>query len=192
MTVRCEELLDDGTVCGKEYTGSKEKVQLNAHKRQHKSYMEKLEKEKNPDKKEESLREKIERIRRDRTPIGVPTMNWSCPDNDGYQYRVFNDEWMSRPDNIQRALSAGYEFVDSEEKRQKPKVVGTNDNGTPIKGYLMRIPKEIFDEDQAAKQKDIDKVDEQIRSGKFQQGTNDSRYIPTTGINITSDNRTPE
>ena len=140
----------------------------------------------------ETLQEKVVRLRKERKPIGQPERKWACPEGDGYQYRVFNDDWMTRPGNIQRALEAGYEFVDSKEEKQKPKIVGTNDNGTPIKGILMRIPKEIFDEDQAAKQRQVDKVDEQIRAGKFQQGAGDKRYIPTTGIKITSDTRQPD
>ncbi len=140
----------------------------------------------------ETLEEKVTRLRKGRVPIGVPEKKWSCPVNDGYHYRVFNDNWMTRPGNIQKAKAAGYEFVDSEEERQKPQIVGTNDNGTPITGYLMRIPQEIFDEDQKAKQKDVDRIDEQIKKGSLQQGADDKRYIPTTGIKISSDHRAPE
>jgi hypothetical protein len=98
---------------------------------------------------------------------------------------------MVRPDNIERAKRAGYEFVRSDNEKEKPQIVGTNDNGTPIRGFLMRIPKEIFDEDQAAKQKEVDKVDEQIRKGSFQQGAGDNRYIPSTGIKIQSNYQPP-
>ena len=140
----------------------------------------------------ETLKEKVARLRKTRVPIGVPEKKWSCPVNDGYHYRVFNDGWMARPGNIQRAKAAGYEFVTSDNEKEKPQIVGTNDNGTPITGYLMRIPKEIYDEDQAAKQKAVDRVDEQIRAGSFQQGAGDHRYIPTTGIKIQSDHRPPD
>ena len=140
----------------------------------------------------ETLKDKIERLRKGRKPIGSPEKKWNCPENDGYHYRVFNDDWITRPGNIQNALAAGYEFVESDEEKQKPKIIGTNDNGTPIKGYLMRIPQEIFDEDQKEKQKVVDKIDHQIKTGSFQQGANDGRYIPPTGIKIMSDNRAPE
>lgn len=140
----------------------------------------------------ETLEEKVTRLRKERVPIGVPEKKWSCPVNDGYHYRVFNDNWMTRPGNIQKAKAAGYEFVDSESDRQKPQIVGTNDNGTAITGYLMRIPQEIFDEDQKAKQKEVDRIDEQIKAGSLQQSAGDRRYIPSTGIKISADHRAPE
>jgi hypothetical protein len=139
----------------------------------------------------ETLAQKVERLRKSRVPIGVPEKKWSCPVNDGYQYRVFNENWMTRPGNIQKAQAAGYEFVQSDSDKEKPQIVGTNDNGTPITGYLMRIPKEIYDEDQRAKQKEVDRVDKQIREGSLAQGAGEKRYIPSTGIKITSDNRPP-
>lgn len=137
----------------------------------------------------ETLEEKIARLRKERTPIGAPECKWSCPKNDGYQYRVFNDDWVAKPGNIQAALAAGYEFVESTKEKEKPKIVGTNDNGTPIRGFLMRIPKVLYDEDQKAKQKIVDRIDEQIKAGSLQQGAGDNRYIPAAGIKISSDNR---
>ncbi len=133
----------------------------------------------------ETLQEKIERLRKERKPIGSPEKKWDCPMDDGYYYRVFNDDWMTRPGNIQRAQAAGYEFVENDEEKQKPKIVGTNDNGTPIRGFLMRIPQEIHDEDQLVKQKNVDMIDKQIKAGSFQQGVSDGRYIPSGGIKIT-------
>lgn len=139
----------------------------------------------------ETLEEKIARLRAERVPISVPDKKWSCPENDGYHYRVFNDEWMAKPGNIQAAIKAGYEFVESDNEKERPKVVGTNENGSAIKGYLMRIPKVLYDEDQAAKQKEIDRVDAQIKNGNFQQGADDRRYVPKTGIKIESNNQPP-
>lgn len=140
----------------------------------------------------ETVHQKADRIRRSRKPFGAPEKKWSCPMDDGYFYRVFNDNWSTRPGNIQRALDAGYEFVHSEKDREKPQVVGTNDNGTPITGHLMRIPQEVFEEDQREKQKVVDRVDDQIRKGSLQSGTNDGRYVPSGGIKITDNHRPPD
>jgi hypothetical protein len=140
----------------------------------------------------DTLEQKIARIRRDRIPFGSPEKKWGCPLNDGYHYRVFNDNWAAKPGNIEAAQAAGYEFVESNNEKEKPKVVGTNENGTAIKGYLMRIPQEIYDEDQKVKQKVVDRIDEQISAGSLQQGAGDNRYIPAMGIKISSDNRPPE
>ncbi len=195
----CEFRLEDGTICGKE---CKSEYLLKNHMITHTGVRRDVLDEpaakgnitsarSRSDSGAETLAEKVARLRQSRIPIGVPEKKWACPEGDGYQYRVFNDNWMTRPDNIQRALRAGYEFVNSDEDKQRPQTVGTNDNGTPIRGFLMRIPKEIYEEDQKAKQKEVDKVDEQIRTGSFQQGAGDNRYIPTTGINIQSNTQPP-
>jgi hypothetical protein len=93
---------------------------------------------------------------------------------------VFNDNWRKEPDRITRANAAGYEIVDG-----YPGItVGTNDDGTSINGILMKIPKEFYEADQKLKQQEIDKVDREIHRGKFQEKTEDKRYIPTSGIQI--------
>ena len=70
------------------------------------------------------------------------------------------------------------------------KTVGTNDDGSPIEGILMRIPQEWYDEDQALKQQEVDRVDEAIMAGTLESKAGDNRYIPD-GIKIHSDNREP-
>jgi hypothetical protein len=116
--------------------------------------------------------------RKDRIPFGVPKQSVVTPENDGYKYRVFNDNWSREPDRIQRAADAGYEVVRNVNAR------GSNEDGSPIEGVLMRIPKELYDSDQALKQKEIDKVDQEIHRGKFQEKPGDKRYIPPDGIKI--------
>jgi hypothetical protein len=114
-----------------------------------------------------------------RVPIGVPAQRFSIPkeDQEKYHYHVFNDNWRKEPDRIQRAQSAGYEIVEHERSGETS---GTNDDGSEIKGVLMRIPREFYDQDQAAKQQEMDKVDEQIRQGKFK--TEGPIYKPGGGI----------
>lgn len=128
--------------------------------------------------------EKTTTQRKERIPFGARTKRFNAPENDGFMYRVFNDNWRLEPGRIQRALAAGYEFIP--EDNQSGRSVGTNDDGSEIKGVLMRIPKEIYDEDQKVKQKEIDKVDEQIHRGKFMEKPGDNRYIPASGIKIES------
>jgi len=112
-----------------------------------------------------------------RVPFGMPVKRFNAPEEDGYVYRVFNDNWRKEPGRIQRARSAGYELVQHERSGES---VGTNDDGSEIKGVLMRIPKELYDQDQALKQREIDKVDEQIYQGKFK--TEGPTYLPGGGI----------
>lgn len=120
--------------------------------------------------------------RKERIPFGVPVKRFNAPSNDGFVYRVFNDQWRKEPGRIQRASNAGYEIVSSDITGM---TVGTNDDGTEIKGVLMRIPKETYEEDQKAKQKELDKVDEQINRGRHTMQANEKRYIPSgSGVQI--------
>ena len=114
-----------------------------------------------------------------RVPFGVPTQRFSISEEDKkkYHYHVFNDNWKKEPGRIQRAKAAGYELVEHD---RSGATAGTNEDGSEIKGVLMRQPKEIYDADQALKQKEIDKVDEQIHQGKFK--TEGPTYFPGGGI----------
>jgi hypothetical protein len=114
-----------------------------------------------------------------RVPFGTPTQRFVIPkeDQEKFHYHVFNDNWRKEPGRIQRALSAGYELVEHDRSGES---AGTNEDGSEIKGVLMRQPIEMYDADQAVKQKEIDKVDEQIAGGKFKTGEN--TYLPSGGI----------
>jgi hypothetical protein len=121
--------------------------------------------------------DRIERTKR--IPFGVPTQRFSPPPEDGFQYRVINDRWKKEPGRVQRALSAGWELVEHERSGEN---VGTNEDGSEVKGVLMRIPQELYDEDQAVKNKALDEVDEQIYRGEYKKSGNDLRYLPGSGI----------
>ena len=107
--------------------------------------------------------------RSSRVPFGVPMQKFNISEEDSkkFHYHVFNDNWRKEPGRIQRALAAGYEVVEHERSGETS---GTNDDGSEIRGVLMRQPIEMYEADQALKQKEIDKVDEQIHKGKFQVG----------------------
>jgi len=158
--------------CGKEFFGPSCQGQLTQHKKTHVT----------------QARKRVEDLRRqERIPLGMPQRKFSCPENDEYHYRIFNDNWSKEPDRIQRAMAAGYEIVEGKE----PIAVGTNEDGSGIKGILMKIPKEFYEEDQALKQKEVDKVDEAIMKGSFEQKPGEVRYSPA-GIRITSGHSEPK
>lgn len=120
--------------------------------------------------------------RRKRIPFGVMKQRFiDVPNDDGFRYRVFNDNWRKEPGRVQRAKDAGYETVDHP---QSGKPVGTNEDGTEIIGVLMRIPQEWFDEDQKAKEEQQDELMNQIYQGTYQQQKGDGRYVPKEGIKI--------
>jgi hypothetical protein len=82
---------------------------------------------------------------------------------EGYNYRVIND----KDARLQDALDGGYEFVHSKEKlgddsaaegtAMDSRVAKPVGGGTT--GYLMRIPNEFYEADQAAKEADIKKTE---------------------------------
>lgn len=120
--------------------------------------------------------------RQERIPFGVPKLRFEdVPKNDSFHYRVFNDNWRKEPGRVQRALRAGYEVVEHHQSGQN---VGTNDDGTEIKGVLMRIPQELWEQDQALKEESRGVVDAQIYRGKHTAQKGDGRYVPGEGIKI--------
>ena len=157
--------------CG-EYSGDKR--QVNMHKLHCKSKPpEEKEKEKEKEVKPPE-RERPAPDRKERIPFSVPQRRLNSPSGDGFHYRVFNDHWRKEPGRIQRALSAGYEVVQNFDSM----TVGTNEDGSEIKGVLMKIPQELYEADQKLKQREVDKVDEAIRGGKIEEKPGDNRYIP--------------
>ena len=143
--------------------------------------MTKTEKDQNGSRTASAVREPVERKKR--IPFGAPKRHWRAPENDGYVYRVFNDGWVREQGRVKRALEAGYEVVDDP---KSGRAVGTNGDGSPINGVLMRIAKELYQEDQKLKQTVIDEVDREIHAGRFQEKAEDKRYIPKSGIEIES------
>ena len=141
-----------------------------------------------PEPEEMDLQERIRRIREKREESGYNERQQSHDPfpNDGYHYHIFNDKWKRQPNRIRDMIAKGYEAVDDESQLHR----GTNDDGSGIVGIVMRIPQEIYDEDQKAKQVEVDKVDEAINRGSLEEKPGENRYVPD-GIRMHSDNREP-
>ena len=100
-----------------------------------------------------------DRSKQVRTPLGARNRLSFSDLDPKYSYRVINDT----DDRLDRAQDAGYEFVASKEKLGDARVAegsipGSNvakPVGNGVTGYLMRIPKKFYDEDQAAKEASI-------------------------------------
>lgn len=134
--------------------------------------------------------------RKARVPLGVHRAKLAVEGFEIPADRV--GRWIvDQPGRIMQAEQGGYVFVDdpaakvgegAEDQRDHmsskvSRIVGVRDDGAPLKAYLMTIDKDMYDEDQRAKQAEIDETDEAIRSGGIQGkvGT-DGRYIPDGGI----------
>lgn len=116
------------------------------------------------DKKEAKTDTREETERTERVPLGGQTYKLDAPLRPGYRRYWFNDD-IGR---IESALAAGYKHV--EEKRGKraskwKRPAGTNETGGQRYVYLMEIPEEFYQEDQAAKQRPIDEIDAAIQGG---------------------------
>ena len=143
----------------------------------------------------------IERIRKNRVPPGIPSMNLDYPTREGYTRRVVCD----RHGRVDKFLAGGWSFVQQDALEESPastlkvttregldsrvsQVVGSHKDNRPMTGYLMEIPEELYDEDQAVKMEHIDNLEAGLRQGADADGGagpgKDGRYIPSTGIKI--------
>lgn len=122
-----------------------------------------------------------------RVPLGSLRQKLHVPEElkeDGYHYHWFNDI----PGRLEQAGQAGYEFVGGTptgEAGDTNTDIGSRtstvvDRAEGTRAYLMRIPKEYYDEDQAAKQAVNDRVDEAIMGGKVAES--EGQYVPKSGI----------
>jgi hypothetical protein len=120
--------------------------------------------------------------RRVRRPFGTQVQKLAYPQRPGYHRHWFNET----PGRIQRAEEAGYNKVLGDDGKPVCRVGGTREGGGGLNVYLMEIPQEYYEEDQAAKQSRVDEVDSAIKHGGI-QGTvgQDGRYIPASGIKVT-------
>ena len=110
----------------------------------------------------EEVREETERT--ERVPLGGQTYKLKAPLRPGYRRYWFNDD-IGR---IESALAAGYKHVVEERKKGTPKwkrPAGTKETGGQRYVYLMEIPEEFYQEDQAAKQVPLDEIDADIQRG---------------------------
>ena len=104
--------------------------------------------------------------------------------------------WVNdKPGRILQALEGGYQHVKrpsgAVRAGEEPlitegtgdsvsAVVGTDEGGKPITSYLMVIDKDLYDEDQDFKQRQLDELDEAIKEGQVEPG--EGQYVPKGGI----------
>lgn len=105
----------------------------------------------------------------------------SIKDQDpNYHYRIVNANLDSDPDRVERLQEIGYEIVPAKKAGKigdsqvdNPSALGAAgliSVGKGTKGVVMRIPKEYFNDDQAAKQAEIDEV-EQAQKNRADYGS---------------------
>jgi hypothetical protein len=120
----------------------------------------------------------MSKTHRERVPFSANRKRLQVDEKfDGYVTRWFNQQ----DDRIDRALAAGYEFVDRDDVKKVgdkdiangntdmnskvSRVVGRTAENQPIRAFLMKIPKAWYDADQAKKEETNRLVDEAVRAG---------------------------
>jgi hypothetical protein len=129
--------------------------------------------------------------RAERTPLGSFRTKLNVADKDpAYEYRWVNDT----PGRIEQAQAGGYEHVtdattgetgetNTDVGSRTSSIVGRTEDGKGLRAYLMRIPKDFYDADQAEKQKVNDQIDEAIHGGSVEgEPGKDGVYVPKSGI----------
>lgn len=124
-------------------------------------------------------RELVEQLRRERIPFSGKDKKLQAYTEKlvaaGWHCHWFNDT----EGRIARALQAGYQHVAKSEVMLNPSLtplnndpgelvrvaVGGDANGQPLYAYLMKLPEELWQEDQAAQQAGLDEVDKAISRG---------------------------
>ena len=130
--------------------------------------------------------------RRARVPLGDPRPKMAAPKRAGYHRRWVNDAG----DRLRAAEEAGYQFVEDEIEvdeagrgTRRSMTVGTKEDGSPLRAFLMEIRNEFYEADQAVKQAKIDEVDAAMRRGDVQGAQPQDKekfYVPDEGISIRS------
>ena len=98
-----------------------------------------------------------------RTPLGARNRLSFSNLDPNFVYRVIN----ATDDRLERAQEAGYEFVESKQRLGDPDVMDAAPLGANVSkpvgggttGYLMRIPREFYEEDQKAKADRINEIE---------------------------------
>jgi hypothetical protein len=102
-----------------------------------------------------------------RTPLGRRNKLTFTKQDPNFVYRVVNDQ----DDRLQQALEGGYSFVESnvEMGDKRAAEAGSIDKrvskpvGQGVRGFLMRIPKELYKQDQKAKDNEVDETEKALK-----------------------------
>lgn len=132
------------------------------------------------------VRTQADRPKREaRVPFGVARSKLSVEmELEGYHLHWVNDT----PGRIHDAQRGGYAFVKPSEigiegtDTQVKRLVGTNEDGSSLYAYLMKIELQYYEEDQKVIQSQVDQFDRAIKAGKLEEKAGDNRY--NAGIKI--------
>lgn len=104
------------------------------------------------------------------------TQKMGIPQRVGWVRRWFNDS----PGRLHQKMQEGWNFVKNPETGENWMMVVNNamTEAGGLKGYVMEIPLQFYKEDQDAKQKSLDDLEQQIYGGTYNEEPDDRRYVP--------------
>lgn len=98
-------------------------------------------------------------------------------DRENYQYRIINDDGNRLHEKtvmddwdivLKDETGVTWDNVTETELSQAhSRIVGTKKDGSPMRAYLCRKPKDLFEKDRAEKMRVVDDLDAAIRGGGF-------------------------
>lgn len=149
----------------------------------------------------ETRQEETARARKERVRFGSARQKLAVPDLPGFFLCWINDVG----GRLIEAQNGGYDFVTTDEMKRIGEnlsqagwvtgtnandtrvsvIVGKNEDGSPMRAYLMKLKQEWRDEDMADRQKEHDEIDAALRGGNVNgEVGKDGRYVPDQGIKI--------
>ncbi len=117
-----------------------------------------------------------------RTKLQLSDRDMKALTDAGYVPRWFNDQ----DGRVQAAESGGWVHVDEGEARSvgstdlngKVSKIVSKGGGTPVTGFLLKIKKEFYNEDQERKEDRNRLVDDALRSGQPGGNVVENQYVP--------------
>lgn len=111
-----------------------------------------------------------------RVPLGQRNVMTVPPHliEEGYVYRIINDKYRNAETRLADAMKGGWEFVEGDDAIGDPRSGDATklDSrvarhvGNGVTGYLMRIRKDWYDEDQKVKQDKVDETEKAMKPDK--------------------------
>lgn len=110
-------------------------------------------------------------------------------DFDNFAYRWINDAparlyAKTKEDDWDVVMNDGVKDDNADLGNAVSQIVGTAPDGSALRAYLCRKPRTFYDDDQAAKSKDLDRQLSELRRGNDRTGSSQSDYIPNAGIRL--------
>jgi hypothetical protein len=125
--------------------------------------------------------------RKQRIPLHAAQQKLAASSRPGMKSRWVNDDG----GRLQQFEAAGYSFQTEDTTKtgsnadpgtRISRIVGRDDHGNPVRAYLMEQTQENYDEDQKAKQRQLDAFDEAMKRGQPSGGSDENTYVKTHSV----------